>query len=78
MGVVSRDLPISLFYSRTIRPHGQEEPERLSGMTACQMEMDRIERLAHPAPDLEEPQAECAQLEMWLVEPCQPAPDGVE
>jgi hypothetical protein len=47
-------------------------------MAAGQVQADHVKPLADPAPDLEEPQAQGAELEVRDVTPRQPAPQGIQ
>ena len=53
-------------------------PEGLARVTAGEVEVDCVEALPHPAPDLKEPETQGADLQVGDVEPRQPAPDGLQ
>src|ERR671934_417610 len=57
---------------------GEEVPEGLSGVAARQMERDRTEVLRDPTANLEEVEAQGAELEVGHAEPSQPAADGIQ
>ncbi|MDB5056951.1 MAG: hypothetical protein JWO59_423 [Chloroflexi bacterium] len=71
-------MAVQPFLFTAVRPGGVEVPEWLAGVRAGNGQGAAGQAAAHPAPDLDQMQAQGAELQVGHLEPGQPAPEGVE